>query len=104
MLSRKLNPQNLTTAIPALGPVRRLLGVVVLVAVLAVVSLAVSEYRLLYGVADLPTGTHNSVSALDCPRLCPSGDTAPAAAPSEAQTPGLLNLRGFRHTIPFTPD
>ncbi|MCY4364867.1 MAG: hypothetical protein OXE17_01365 [Chloroflexi bacterium] len=104
MLSRKLNPQNLTTAIPALGSVRRLLGVAVLLAALAVVSLAVGEYRQLYGVADFPTSDHDSVSAMDCPRLCLADETAPAAATSEAQTPGILNLRGFRHTIPFTPD
>ena len=92
---------------PALAPARRLLGAAVLVAALALVGITVSEYRLLYGVADLPTASHISpaASALDCPQLCPSAETTPGAeAAPDTQPPGLLNLRGFRHTIPFTPD
>ena len=89
--------------LPALAPARRLLGVAILVAALALVGITVSEYRLLYGVANLPTASHAgpAASALDCPRLCPAAQATPEA---DTRPPGLLNLRGFRHTIPFTPD
>ena len=88
---------------PALAPARRLLWVAILMAALALVGITVSEYRLLHAVADLPTASHYSraVSALDCPRLCPAAQANPEA---DTQTPGFLDLRGFRHTIPFTPD
>jgi len=97
---------------PALAPARRLLGAAILVAALALTGITVREYRLLHAVADLPIASHASragpaASALGCPRLCPAVPATPdtRAAPDTAvQTPGLLNLRGFRHTIPFTPD
>lgn len=95
---------------PALGSVRRLVGVVVLVAALALVGITVSEYRLLYGIASLPEGQHATATAFDCPQLCPDGEsasqsaTATATAESDTRAPAILNLRGFRHTIPFTPD
>ncbi|MDE2778753.1 MAG: hypothetical protein OXI91_03640 [Chloroflexota bacterium] len=92
---------------PALAPARRLLGAAILVAALALVGITVNEYRLLHAVADIPTASRHSqaASALDCPRLCPSAETTPGTAAAPAtQTPDFLDLRGFRHTIPFTPD
>ena len=84
----------------------RLLMVAALVIALGVAGSGFAEYRVLNAVAALPRGESAAALPLDCPPTTTKARGRPeGVSPVDTRTPPApLMLRGFRCTIPFSPD